>query len=106
MEVLQWGYRVLFSSPPPPSPFPISLPSYSLSSLKGVVLREELVALLAKGAIELAPPSPGFYSQLRCMEDLGLMEACDRPVQSKWVCPSNPFQDGDQPVSPSVHSER
>ena len=40
------------------------------------------------------------------MEDLGLVEACYRPVQSQWVCPSNPFQDGDQPVGPSAHSER
>ena len=56
VKVLRRGYRIPFSSPPPLFPVPISLPSYSPSSPKGVALREEVVALLAKGAIELAPP--------------------------------------------------
>ena len=38
--------------------------SYSPSSPKVVALREEVVALLAKGTIERAPPSPGFSSRL------------------------------------------
>ena len=46
------------------SPVPIPLPSYSLSPIKGIALRGEVSALFAKGEIELAPPSPGFYSSL------------------------------------------
>ena len=38
---------------------PIPMPSYSPSSIKGKALQEEVLSLLAKGAIELAPPSPG-----------------------------------------------
>ena len=51
-------------SPPPLSQVPIPLPSYSPTSIKGIVLHGEVSALLANGAIELAPPSRGFYSRL------------------------------------------
>ena len=41
------------------------MPSYNPSSTKGVALGEVTRALIAKGAVELAPlPSPGFYSCL------------------------------------------
>ena len=65
VEVLRWGYRVPLS-PPPLSPVPIPIPSYSPLSPKGIALREEVIALLAKGAIEEAPPPPTsfFYSRL------------------------------------------
>ena len=42
----------------------ISLPSYSPMSTKGVALHGEVMALMAKEAVELAPPSPGYYSRL------------------------------------------
>ena len=65
MEVLREGYRIPFLRPPPLSPVPIPLPSYSPSSTKGVALRDCTLSLVAKGAVELAPlPSPGFYSRL------------------------------------------
>ena len=64
MEVLKTGYRVPFSSPPPLSPVPIPLPSYSPTSIKGIALQGEILALIAKGAVELAPLSPEFYSRL------------------------------------------
>ena len=41
------------------------MPSYSPTSIKGAALEEVTLALVAKGAVELAPlPSPGFYSHL------------------------------------------
>ena len=41
------------------------MPSYSPTSIKGAALEEVTLALVAKGAVELAPlPSPGFYSRL------------------------------------------
>ena len=79
--------------------------SYSLLSPNGVALRVEVVALLAKGAIE-GPPR-FLQSPVRSVEDLGLVEACDRPVPSQWgVRLSDPFQDGDQSVDSPVCSER
>ena len=107
MGVLRRGYRVPFSPPPPLFLVPIPLPSYSPSSPKGVALREEVVALLAKGAIEPAPPLSGLLQPpVRRVEDIGLVEACDRIVPSQWVRPSNTFQDGDQSVDSLVCSER
>ena len=65
MEVLQDGYRIPFLRSPPLSEVPIPMPSYNPLSTKGVVLGEVTRALIAKGAVELAPlPSPGFYSHL------------------------------------------
>ena len=64
MEVLRWAYRVPFVSSPLLSPVPIPLPSYSPTSIKGKALQGEIEALIAKGAVELAPLSPGCYSRL------------------------------------------
>ena len=59
------GYRIPFLSRPPLSAVPIPMPSYNPLSTKGVALGEVTQALIAKGAVELAPlPSPGFYSRL------------------------------------------
>ena len=65
MEVLRFGYRLPFLSAPPLSGSPLPMPSYSPTSIKGAALEEVTLALVAKGAVELAPlPSPGFYSRL------------------------------------------
>ena len=41
------------------------MPSYAPTSIKGAALKEVILALIAKGAVELAPlPSPSFYSRL------------------------------------------
>ena len=65
MEVLRFGYRLPFLSAPPLSGAPLPMPSYSPTSIKGAALEEVTLALVAKGAVELAPlPSPGFYSRL------------------------------------------
>ena len=62
---MQEGYRIPFLSHPPLSAVPIPMPSYNPSSTRGVALGEVTQALIAKGAVELAPlPSPGFYSHL------------------------------------------
>ena len=49
---------------PPLSEVPISLDSYSPQSVKGRALEEEIRALKSKGAVEPAPPSPGYYSRM------------------------------------------
>ena len=64
LEVLRFGYQVPFLSTPPLSDFPIPHPSYSPSSIRGLTLTAAVADLHEKGAIELAPPSPGYYSRL------------------------------------------
>ena len=64
VEVLRFGYRVPFLAAPPLSNVPIPLPSYSPSSIRGLALTAAVADLHEKGAIELAPPSPGYYSCL------------------------------------------
>ena len=65
VEALREGYRIPFFRPPPLSAEPIPMPSYAPTSVKGAALEEVTLALIAKGAVELAPLlSPGFYSRL------------------------------------------
>ena len=65
VEVLREGYRIPFLWPPPLSAEPIPMPSYAPTSIKGAALEGVTLALIAKGAVELAPlPSPGFCSRL------------------------------------------
>ena len=56
VEVLLFGYRVPFLASPL-SNVPISLPS------RGLALTAVVADLHEKGAIKLAPPSPGYYSR-------------------------------------------
>ena len=65
MEVLRLVYQIPFLSMPPLSEEPIPISSYSPSSIKGKVLEREILSLVKRGAVELAPlPSPGFYSRV------------------------------------------
>ena len=64
MEVLREGYAIPFRVRPPLSPTPIILDSYSPQSIKGRALEEEIQALHRKGAVEPAPPTPGFFSRM------------------------------------------
>ena len=64
VEVLWFGYRVPFLVTPHLSDVPIPLPSYSLSSIRGLALSAAVADLRVKGAVEPAPPSSGFYSRL------------------------------------------
>ena len=70
MTVLRDGYRVPFlNSPPPLSRTPVSFPTYWAGSPLAQALRQEVEAMLAKGALETArDPGPGFYSRLFLVE--------------------------------------
>ena len=70
MTVLRDGYRVPFKdSPPPLARTPVSFPTYRAGSPRAQALRQEVEAMLAKGALEIArDPSPGFYSRLFLVE--------------------------------------
>ena len=54
---------LLFPSPSL-SPDPIPFVSCSRCSIKGKALLREVRSFIDKGAVKLAPPSPGFYSHL------------------------------------------
>ena len=66
IEVLRTGYCIPFSSPPPLSWVPLPLPRYSPDSVKGKALQFTRRGSFSyrEGAVELAPPSPGYYSRL------------------------------------------
>ena len=63
VQVLRSGYRIPFRSRPL-SHVPIPLPSYNPNSIRGLALSNAVSALVEKEAIEIAPPSPGFYGRL------------------------------------------
>ena len=70
VTVLRDGYRVPFKdSPPPLARTPVSFPTYLAGSPRAQALRQEVEAMLAKGALEIArDPGPGFYSRLFLVE--------------------------------------
>ena len=70
VTVLRDGYRVSFKdSPPPLARTPVSFPTYRAGSPRAQALRQEVEAMLAKGALEIArDPGPGFYSRLFLVE--------------------------------------
>ena len=70
VTVLRDGYRVPFKdSPPPLARTPVSFPTYRAGSPRAQALRQEVEAMLAKGALEIArDPGPGFYSCLFLVE--------------------------------------
>ena len=70
VTVLRDGYRVTFKdSPPPLARTPVSFPTYRAGSPRAQALRQEVEAMLAKGALEIArDPGPGFYSRLFLVE--------------------------------------
>ena len=70
VTALRDGYRVPFTdSPPPLARTPVSFPTYWAGSPRAQALRQEVEAMLAKGALEIArDPGPGFYSLLFLVE--------------------------------------
>ena len=70
VTVLRDGYRVPFKdSPPPLARTPVSFPTYRAGSPRAQALRQDVEAMLAKGALEIArDPGPGFYSRLFLVE--------------------------------------
>ena len=96
MTVLRDGYRVPFTdSPPPLSRTPVSFPTYRAGSPQAQALRQEVEAMLAKGALEIAlDPGPGFYSRLPGGEGVWQLASRDRPVSPERVPPPDSVQDG------------
>ena len=73
----------------------------SLTSIKGRALLGEINALITKGAVELAPLSPGYYSGLFVVQEgFRCVEASNRSVSSQQVRQTDKIQDGIQ----SIHS--
>ena len=70
VTVLRDGYHVPFKDfPPPLARTPVSFPMYRAGSPRAQALRQEVEAMLAKGALEIArDPGPGFYSRLFLVE--------------------------------------
>ena len=66
-EVVKEGYRVPFHSLPPLATDPILFSAYP-NSLREKALTEEIANLVSKGAVELAPHNPGFYSRMFCVQ--------------------------------------
>ena len=64
VEVLRECYSIPFRELPPLSEDPNFFDSYSLSSIRRVALSQEIDSLLEKQAVELALPSPGYYSPM------------------------------------------
>ena len=64
LAVLREGYRIPFFALPPLTSAPRYFRTYPSGSEKGRALALEVRLLRAKGAIEDAPPTPGFYSHL------------------------------------------
>ena len=68
VTVLRDGYRVPFKDSPPPLSL-VLFPMYRAGSPRAQALRQEVEAMLAKGALEIArDPGPGFYSRLFLVE--------------------------------------
>ena len=70
VTVLRGGYSVPFTdSPTPLARTPVSFPTNWATSPRAQALRQEVKAMLAKGALEIArDPGPGFYSRLYLVE--------------------------------------
>ena len=100
-----------FRMPPPLSLTQIILDSYSPRSVKGRALEEEIQALRRKGAVEPAPPTPGFYSRMFVVTKAtgggggGVAVADYRPVPPEPECGSDSFLYGDFSDGPSFCAE-
>ena len=64
LAILRDGYRIPFYVLPPLTECPLVFGMYSPGSEKGKALDLEVQLLMEKGAIEMAPSTPGFYSHL------------------------------------------
>ena len=92
MEVLKEGYRIPFSTMPPLSKDPIMLKSYAPNTIRGQALAGEVSSLIAKGAVELAPRTPGYYSRVFCCDEgLGNLAPIHRFVPAGRICEGTKF---------------
>ena len=88
VTVLRDGYRVPFKeSPPPLSRTPVSFPTYRAGSPRAQALRQEVEAMLAKGALEIARDLPGG-------EGDWWLETRDRSLTFERLRPADVVQDG------------
>ena len=97
VTVLRDGYRVPFKdSPPPLARTPVSFPTYRAGSPRAQALRQEVEAMLAKGALEIArDPGPWvLQSSLPGGEGDWRLEACDRSLSFERLRPADAVQDG------------
>ena len=97
VTVLRDGYRVPFKdSPPPLARTPVSFPTYRAGSPRAQALRQEVEAMLAKGALEIArdPGSRLLQSSLPGGEGDWRLEACDRSLSFERLRPADAVQDG------------
>ena len=87
VQVLHYGYRIPFRSRPPLSRVPIPLPSYSPNSIRGLALSDAVFTLVEEEAIEIVPPSPGFYSCLSVTPKVtgGWWPVIDLSCLNGWV---------------------
>ena len=96
VTVLWDGYRVPFlDSPPPLSRTLVLFPTYRAGSPQAQALQQEVEAMLAKGALEIAQDlGPGFYSCLFLVEKAsgGWRPVID--LSPERVRPADSVQDG------------
>ena len=104
VQVLKFGYRIPFHSRPPLSSVPLPLPSYSPNSIRGLALSDAVCALVDKEAIEIAPPSPGYYSRLFVTPKVtgGLRPVIDLSLLNGWVAVSSFHMETAQSVLQSL----
>ena len=108
VEVLREGYRIPFLRPPAsssvcgPHPHAFVCPYFH----QGAALEEVTLALIAKGAVELASCSSSLSQLLQqpvCgLEDLGVMATGHRPVSPQSLHGRFALPHGDHPVCSSV----
>ena len=105
VQVLRYRYRVPFRSRPPLSHVPIPLPSYSPNSIRRLALSDAVSALVEKKAIEIAPPSSGFYSRLFVTPKVtgGWRPVIDLSRLNGWVELSSFRMETAQSVLQSLH---
>ena len=98
-EVLRFGYCVPFLVTPPLSNVPIPL------LIRGLALSAAVADLHTKGAIEPAPPSPGFYSRLFVTPKVtgGWRPAIDLSRLNRSVRVSHFHMETQQSVLQSLH---
>ena len=97
VTVLRDGYRVPFKdSPPPLASTPVSFPTYRAGSPRAQALLQEVEAMLAKGALEIAPRSGSqlLQSSLPGGEGDWRLEACDLSLSFERLRPAHAVQDG------------
>ena len=97
MTVLRDGYRVPFTdSPPPLARTPVSFPTYRAGSPRAQALRQEVEAMLTKGALEIARDKGSrlLQSPLPGGEGDWQLEACDRSLSFERLRPADVVQDG------------